>query len=63
MNLNQNDFNEYTFADKDKKKWCLIGNDVWIGSNVTILNGIRIANGSIIASGAVVTKNTEAYGI
>ena len=58
-----NDFEQYSYADKDRQKWCVIGNDVWIGSNVLLLNGITIGDGAIIAAGAVVTKDVQPYSI
>ena len=54
---------EETYADKDKKYFVEIGNDVWIGSDVKILAGVSIGNGAIIAAGAVVTKSVEPYTI
>lgn len=54
-------FEEYIYADKNKKISVVIGNDVWIGSDVKIMEGITIGDGAIIASGAVVCKDVESY--
>lgn len=61
--VNENKFEEYTYADKEKKWFVEVGNDVWIGYDVKIMSGVRIGNGSIIAAGSVVTKNVEPYSI
>lgn len=60
---NNNEFEEYSYADCDKKRLCIIGNDVWIGEDVRLINGISIGDGAIVASGAVVTKNVPPYSI
>jgi acetyltransferase-like isoleucine patch superfamily enzyme len=56
-------FEEYKYADAQKKYLVEIGNDVWIGSHVLILNGVHIGDGAIVASGAVVTKDVDDYSI
>jgi acetyltransferase-like isoleucine patch superfamily enzyme len=56
-------FDEFRYADHEKKYSVTIGNDVWIASNVTLLEGINIGDGAIVASGAVVTKNVPPYAI
>lgn len=56
-------FDEFRYADKEKKYSVIIGNDVWIASNVILLEGINIGDGSVVASGSVVTKNVPAYAI
>lgn len=57
------DFLEYSYANEGEKKWCVIGNDVWIGSNVIIANGVTIGDGAIIATGSVVNKDVLPYSI
>jgi acetyltransferase-like isoleucine patch superfamily enzyme len=61
--VDEGKFEEYKFADKDKKKAIIIGNDVWIGQDVLILEGVKIADGSVIGAGAIVTKDTEPFSI
>lgn len=56
-------FDEYTYADKEKKYLVIIGNDVWIGENVSILNGVTVGDGAIIATGAVVIKDVPPYAV
>jgi len=56
-------FNEFRYADNEKKFYNIIGNDVWIGANVCILGGIKIGDGAVIAAGAVVTKDVPSYAI
>lgn len=56
-------FEEYTFADLEKKFYVVIGNDVWIGDSVNIINGVTIGDGAIVAAGAVVTKDVPPYSV
>ncbi|WP_127579956.1 CatB-related O-acetyltransferase [Paenibacillus koleovorans] len=56
-------FSEFEYADKEKKYYVEIGNDVWVGYNTLLIAGIRIGDGAIIAAGAVVTKNVPAYAV
>jgi len=56
-------FDEFYYADEDKKFSVVIGNDVWIGYKALIMEGVKIGDGAIIGAGAVVTKDVEAYGI
>lgn len=53
----------YPHADKDRDRFLIIGNDVWIGKKVMIKSGVKIGDGAIIASGAIVTKDVEPYSI
>lgn len=55
--------NLYTYADKDRRFYNIIGNDVYITNNVLILEGVKIGDGAIITPGTVVTKNVPAYAI
>ena len=61
--VTSNIFDEFTYADKDKKYYVDIGNDVWIGAHTLIMSGIHIGDGAIIAAGAVVTKDVPAYAV
>ena len=61
--VNKLKFEEYAFADKAKKYFIEIGNDVWIGYGVILKSGIHIGDGAIIAAGAVVTKDVPPYSI
>ncbi len=56
-------FEEHLYADKGKRYFCEIGNDVWIGNNAMIMDGVKIGDGAVIAGGAVVTKDIEPYTI
>lgn len=53
----------YPSADKEKDRYCIIGNDVWIGKKVMMKSGVKIGDGAIIATGAIVTKDVEPYSI
>lgn len=61
--VNQQKYEEFKYADEEKKYSVIIGNDVWIASNVTILEGIKIGDGAIIAASSVVTKDVPPYSI
>ncbi|WP_204985883.1 CatB-related O-acetyltransferase [Mucilaginibacter psychrotolerans] len=61
--VDENCFEEFVYADTEKKLIAIIGNDVWIGNNVIITDGIRIGDGAIVAAGAVVTKDVPPYAI
>lgn len=56
-------FKEIDYADENKKKLIIIGNDVWIASDVKLLGGITIGDGAIVAAGAVVVKDVPPYAI
>jgi len=60
---NETRFEEYLFADEEKKYPVVIGNDVWIGCGAVILGGLTLGDGCIVAAGAVVTKDVPAYAI
>ena len=59
----KNKFEEYTYADKEQKKYVVVGNDVWIANNVTIINGVTVGDGAIIMAGALVTRDVPPYSI
>jgi len=59
----RNCFEEYRYADADRKYSVVIGNDVWIGQGVIIIAGITVGDGAVIAAGAVVTKDVEPYSV
>ena len=56
-------FEDYKWADAEKKIAVRIGNDVWIGSHALIMEGVSIGDGAVIAAGAVVTKDVPPYAI
>lgn len=56
-------FSENRYADVEKRKAVIIGNDVWIGDRVTIMEGVHIGDGAIIATGSVVVKDVAEYSI
>lgn len=56
-------YEEFKFADPEKRKFVCVGHDVWIGAEVTILEGVTIGDGAIIASKAMVTKDVAPYEI
>ncbi len=60
---NEKLFEEFRYADTEKKYPVVIGNDVWIGQGVTLIAGITVGDGAVIAAGAVVTKDVEPYSI
>ena len=56
-------YEEFKYADREKKYAVVIGNDVWIGDGAVLLQGIKIGDGAIVAAGAVVTKNVPPYAV
>lgn len=50
-------------ADPENKRFCCIGNDVWIGKGVKIKCGVKIGDGAIVGAYAVVTKDVPPYAI
>ena len=60
---NTQKFNEFKYADNEKKIPVIIENDVWICENAIILAGVKIGNGAIVAAGAIVTKDVEPFSI
>lgn len=56
-------YEEHTYADKQRKTAIVVGNDVWIGDNAMILAGVTIGDGAVIAAGAVVTKDVPPYSV
>lgn len=61
--VNEQKFEEYKYADEEKKYLLIIGNDVWIGANVLLLEGITIGDGAIVGAGSVVTKDVPPFSI
>ena len=55
-------FPEILFTD-DKKKFLIIGSDVWIGEDVKIIGGLRVGDGAIIAAGSIVTRDVPPFAI
>nr|WP_294941959.1 CatB-related O-acetyltransferase [uncultured Mucilaginibacter sp.] len=56
-------FEEFLYADEEKRYIVTIGNDVWIGNNAIVMDGVEIGDGAIVAAGAVVTKDVPPYAI
>ena len=56
-------FEEFSFADSEKKYGVIIGNDCWIGEGAFLVGGITIADGAVIMAHAVVTKDVPPYAI
>ena len=60
---NEQLFEEFSFADSEKKYGVIIGNDCWIGEGAFLVGGITIADGAVIMAHAVVTKDVPPYAI
>ena len=56
-------FEEYVFADPERKTPIIIGNDCWIGFGVSIVEGVTIGDGAVVLSNATVTKDVPPYSI
>lgn len=56
-------FNEFRYANAEKKYGVIIGNDVWIGNGVTLIGGITIGDGTVILANATVTRDISPYQI
>lgn len=56
-------FEEFRYADKERRLAVQIGNDVWIGRGAMLLAGVTVGDGAVIAAGAVVTKDVPPYTI
>jgi acetyltransferase-like isoleucine patch superfamily enzyme len=56
-------YDEFVFADKEKKHLVIIGNDCWIGQGVTIVEGVTIGDGAVVLAYAVVTKDVPPYAV
>lgn len=56
-------FDEFRFADKDRKYSIIIGNDVWIGESVFIAGGVTIGDGAVVLGNSVVTKDIPPFAI
>ncbi|MFC2091748.1 CatB-related O-acetyltransferase [Elusimicrobiota bacterium] len=61
--VDENQFQEHTYIDAERRFVVEIGNDVWIGNNVMVMDGVRIGDGAVIGSGSIVTKDVEPYSI
>lgn len=51
------------YADEENKKYCVIGNDVWIGKGAKLKCGVKIGDGAIVGAYAVVVKDVPPYAI
>lgn len=56
-------FDEFRYADAERKYPVIIGNDCWIGDNVFIVGGVTVGDGAVVLAGAVVTKDVPPYAI
>lgn len=56
-------YEEFQYADKERRYFVIIGNDCWIGQGVFISGGCTIGDGAVILSGAIVTKDIPPYAI
>lgn len=56
-------FDEYRYADKDRKYPIVIGSDCWIGEGVFFTGGITVGDGAVVLAYAVVTKDVPPYAI
>lgn len=56
-------YDEYRYADAQRKHTVVIGNDVWIGHGAIIIAGVTIGDGVVIGAGAVVTRDVPPYHI
>ena len=56
-------FQEFAYADEEKKYDVIIGNDVWICEGVFLNGGVTISDGAVVLAHAVVTKNVPPYAI
>lgn len=56
-------FEEYSYADKERKFCVVIGNDCWIGFGVSIVEGVTIGDGAVVLANATVTKDVPPYAI
>lgn len=61
--VNEDCFEEYRYADTEKRYAVVVGNDVWIGTDAILMAGVTIGDGAVIAAGAVVTKDVAPYSI
>lgn len=62
--VQENYFEEYTYADPKNKYSIVIGNDVWVTAGSTkIIQGVTIGDGAVVMADAVVTKNVPPYAI
>lgn len=59
--VEKNFFEEYRYADHERRVHVRIGNDVWIGAGARIIGGVTVHHGAVILAGAVVTKDVPAY--
>lgn len=56
-------FEEYSYADKERKLCVVIGNDCWVGYGVSIIEGVTIGDGAVVLANATVTKDVPPYSI
>ena len=56
-------YDEFRYADEEKKFDVVIGNDVWIGHGAILMAGVTVGDGAVVAAGAIVTKDVAPYSI
>lgn len=56
-------FDEYSFADDEKKYPVVIGSDCWIGEGAFLVGGVTINDGAVVLAHAVVTKDVPPFAI
>lgn len=61
--VEEQQFEEYAYADEARIYMNVIGNDVWIGQGAMLLQGVTVGDGAIIAAGALCNKDIPPYAI
>lgn len=61
--VEDNLFDEYTFADKEHHFPVIVGNDCWIGYGASIIEGVTVRDGAVVLANATVTKDVPPYAI
>lgn len=56
-------FQEFTYADPERKTSVIIGSDCWITTDVKIVEGVTVGDGAVVMCGAVVTKDVPPYAV
>lgn len=61
--VEKNLFDEFNYADPNRKKAVIIENDVWIGPFSHLIGGVTIHNGAIVLAGSFVTHDVPPYAV
>lgn len=56
-------YEEFIFADKEKRAPIIVGSDCWIGYGASIIEGITIGDGAVVLANATVTKDVPPFSI